>query len=99
MKQAVKQTADIATVKVNLIKVSIAGRGWFVKADIVFVCMQNMSGWLLPAPGTTAGAYNTHGHKLRFPPSKRAQFMTECGISYCMHTCFYMPARSVKSIC
>ncbi len=25
--------------------------------------------------------YNTHGHKLRFPPSEKAQFVTECGIS------------------
>jgi mono/diheme cytochrome c family protein len=25
--------------------------------------------------------YNTHGHKLRFPLSKKAQFMTECGIT------------------
>jgi len=25
--------------------------------------------------------YNTHGHKLRFPPSKKAQFVTECGIT------------------
>ena len=25
--------------------------------------------------------YNTHGHKLRFPPSKKAQFVTECGIN------------------
>lgn len=24
--------------------------------------------------------YNTHGHKLRFPPSKKAQFVTVCGI-------------------
>jgi hypothetical protein len=24
--------------------------------------------------------YNTHGHKLRFPLSKKAQFVTECGI-------------------
>jgi hypothetical protein len=24
--------------------------------------------------------YNNHGHKLRFPPSKKAQFVTECGI-------------------
>jgi len=24
--------------------------------------------------------YNTHGHKLRFPPSEKAQFVTECGI-------------------
>jgi hypothetical protein len=24
--------------------------------------------------------YNTHGHKLRFPPSKKAQLVTECGI-------------------
>jgi hypothetical protein len=24
--------------------------------------------------------YNTHGHKLRFLPSKKAQFVTECGI-------------------
>ena len=30
-----KQTADIATVKVNLIKVSIAGWGGFVKADYI----------------------------------------------------------------
>jgi hypothetical protein len=29
-----KQTADIATVKVNLIKLSIAGHGRFVKADV-----------------------------------------------------------------
>ena len=34
MKHAVKQTADVATVKVNLINASIAGREWFVKADI-----------------------------------------------------------------
>jgi len=26
--------------------------------------------------------YNTHGHKLRFPPSKKAQFVTECGIIF-----------------
>jgi hypothetical protein len=25
--------------------------------------------------------YNTHGHKLRFPLSKKAQFVTECGIA------------------
>lgn len=25
--------------------------------------------------------YNTHGHKLRIPPSKKAQFVTECGIA------------------
>jgi hypothetical protein len=25
--------------------------------------------------------YNTHGHKLCFPPSKKVQFVTECGIS------------------
>jgi len=30
-----KQTADITTVKVNLIKLSIAGRGGFVKEDYV----------------------------------------------------------------
>jgi hypothetical protein len=24
--------------------------------------------------------YNTHGHKLRFPPSEKVQFVTECGI-------------------
>ena len=24
--------------------------------------------------------YNTHGQKLRFPPSEKAQFLTECGI-------------------
>ena len=26
-------------------------------------------------------SYNTHGHKLRFPPYKKAQFVTECGIT------------------
>jgi hypothetical protein len=26
--------------------------------------------------------YNTHGHKLRFPPFKKAQFVTECGINW-----------------
>jgi hypothetical protein len=25
--------------------------------------------------------YDTHGHKLRFPQDKKAQFMTECGIT------------------
>lgn len=25
--------------------------------------------------------YNTHGHKLHFPFSKKAQFVTECGIN------------------
>jgi hypothetical protein len=25
--------------------------------------------------------YNTHGHKLRFPPFEKAQFVTECGIT------------------
>jgi hypothetical protein len=29
------------------------------------------------------GFYNTHGHKLRFPPSEKAQFVTECGIAIC----------------
>lgn len=26
-------------------------------------------------------AYNTHGDKLRFPPSEKAQFVTECGMT------------------
>jgi hypothetical protein len=30
--------------------------------------------------GTMLG-YNTHGHKLRFSLSKKAQFVTECGIT------------------
>lgn len=29
--------------------------------------------------------YNTHGYKLRFPPSKKAQFVAECGIKYQMN--------------
>ena len=32
--------------------------------------------------------YTALGHKLRFPPSKKAQFVTECGIKYtaaCQH--------------
>jgi hypothetical protein len=28
----------------------------------------------------SAFAYNTHGHKLRFPAFEKAQFVTECGI-------------------
>jgi hypothetical protein len=28
--------------------------------------------------------YNTHGHKLRFPSSKKAQFVTALGIIYCV---------------
>ncbi len=30
--------------------------------------------------GAVVPLYNTHGHKLRFPPSEKAQFVTECGI-------------------
>jgi hypothetical protein len=29
--------------------------------------------------------YNTHGHKLRFPPFEKAQFVTECGIELAKH--------------
>ena len=34
---------------------------------------------------TDCPLYNTHGHKLRFPPSKKAQFVTECGIQFCRY--------------
>lgn len=32
-----------------------------------------------------ASSYNTHGHKLHFPLSKKAQFVTECGIAADAH--------------
>jgi FkbM family methyltransferase len=34
------------------------------------------------------GSYNTHGHTLRFPPSEKAQFVTECGIEMFQPTNF-----------
>lgn len=33
---------------------------------------------------------NTHGHKLRFPPSKKTQFVTECGIDHYFSQKYYM---------
>jgi len=49
-----KQTADIATVKVNLIELSIAGRGGFVKVGIVIVSLQAAT-LVLPCTTRRAG--------------------------------------------
>jgi hypothetical protein len=39
------------------------------------------------------GFYNTHGHKLRFPLSKKAQFVTECGIEAGIYNTMVMRLR------
>ncbi len=42
--------------------------------------LPSTSGVILFRISASSSQYNTHGHKLRFPPSKKAQFVTECGI-------------------
>jgi len=78
------------------------GRSLFIKCrkigkyyPIIFLppsSMKNITGLCLLLAKTL---YNTHGHKLRFPPSEKAQFVTECGM---VKTASYKYRRLVRAV-